>query len=85
LLIQTTADSKPETVVFLVSADPKPRNYIAFTQAKLAIMIADPDYTNPVTASFKMECRTIWVAFPRWIGFSEDDGCEIAGGADIGR
>lgn len=34
-------DSKAETVVFLMSADPKPRDDVAFAQTRRSIMFAD--------------------------------------------
>src|ERR1043166_253239 len=43
-------DSEPQTVVFLMSADPKPRDDVAFAQTKRAIVFSDANDTNPIAA-----------------------------------
>ena len=44
-----------KTVVFLMGADPKPGDDIAFPQAERAVMISDANYTDTVTAYLEMQ------------------------------
>ena len=62
--------SEPEAVVFLVSADPEPRDDIAFTQTKRSIMFADANDTNPVTAFLEVQGRMIRIPLPECVLFA---------------
>jgi hypothetical protein len=46
---------KPEPVIILVRADPKPRNHISLSQPKRAVVITDADDADPIPPLLEFE------------------------------
>jgi hypothetical protein len=57
--------SEAKTVVFLVSADPKPGDNVAFAYSNCAVVIANSNNADPIAPLLKLKRRVVGIAFQK--------------------